>query len=179
MTPPELMFFSSHPPSLLQRIWLRTQMRKIDRALKQSDWLIVPFQFPWDEAPRWFSTLGLEEMLDHPELIIFDQPAWAVWNSLRGIVEGIGEGVSLEDGMQINADGDVPCVAREVHPSQISAGWFGLALERRRILKGDADGFRAFQVVVADKRGFLPWEAGYDEAVRIWQPGLYEPYSSD
>jgi hypothetical protein len=33
-------------------------------------------------------------------------------------------------------------------------------------------------LVVSDLGGWLPWEAGYDDSVRIWQPALYEPESA-
>jgi hypothetical protein len=63
---------------------------------------------------------------------------------------------------------------RKVHPSQVSS-WFGLATERRRRINGDSSGPAAFQLVLADRGGFLPWEPGYDEQARKWQPALYEP----
>lgn len=40
---------------------------------------------------------------------------------------------------------------------------------------GHRPNLRAFQFVTTDKSGFLPWEPGYDESARKWQPALYEP----
>lgn len=83
--------------------------------------------------------------------------------------------VEREDGMTWSEDAGSRCVARKVHPEQIAGGWFGLARERHRIVNGAPDGLAAFQLVGADKSGDLPWEPGYDKAVRKWQPPLYEP----
>lgn len=180
MTPPELMFFrNGHHPSLRERFWLAGQMRKAARRVKSSGWIAVPFQLPHEPAPRFLYTVGFDETLNQPELIIFDQPVEAALNEFHTAFQQLQTGdLALEDGMIWSQEGRSRCVARKVHPKQIAGGWFGLARERRRIVKGDADGLQAFQFVITDKSGFLPWEPGYDESVRKWQPALYEPPQS-
>ena len=177
MTPPELMFFrGDHRPGLRERLWLRGQLRKIGRHIQAEGWIAVPFQLPGDRAPRFFYTVGFDETLSQPELILFDQPAELVVGEFQTAFEQLQTGeLALEDGMTWVEQDGMRCILREVHPEQIAGGWFGLARERRRALKGAPDGLRAFQLVSADKAGFLPWEAGYDEAARQWQPALWEP----
>ncbi|CAN7584585.1 DUF4262 domain-containing protein [Phenylobacterium sp. LjRoot225] len=177
MTPPELMFFcNGRRPSLRERLWLSGQMRKVARHVKASGWTAIPFQLPHDAAPRFFYTVGFDETLNQPELIAFDQTVEVAVNQFHVAFQELQAGeLALEDGMVWAQDGPCRCVLRKVHPGQLANGWVGLARERRRIVKGDADGLQAFQLVATDRSGFLPWEPGYDEAVRKWQPALYEP----
>ena len=176
MAPPELMFFrNDRRPSLRERLWLRGQMRRIDRHVRATGWSAAPFQLPHDHAPRFFYTIGFDESLNQPELIVFDQAAEVAINAFYTAFERLRTGeLVLEDGMLWAEDDHGRCVARRVHPEQVAAGWLGLATERRRKTKGDADGLQAFQLVASDTSGFMPWESGYDESVRKWQPALYE-----
>lgn len=170
------MFFASRRPGLRERLWLRGQMRKIAPRVEADGWVIVPFQLPQDPAPRFFYTVGFDETLNQPELIMFDQPAEVAVSEFHTAFEQLQAGeLTLEDGMLWSKEGPRRSVARRVHPAEAAGGWLALAKERRRIVKGDASGLRAFQLVGCDKSGFLPWEPGYDEAVRKWQPALWEP----
>jgi hypothetical protein len=66
-------------------------------------------------------------------------------------------------------------VWRNVDPSQVESrvGWFTLAKMRRLAVKGEMFGLEVFQLVLADEKGILPWEAGYNESIRFRQPALY------
>jgi hypothetical protein len=180
MSEPQLQFFLSPPASPLQRwrnaIWLASQMSKVDHFVRRDGLAVVPFQLRGDRRSRYSYSVGFDEAFDGPELILFDQ----AWEVAAGVFFEVREGIlrgelALHDGMLWAEDGQGRCVWREVHPSQGAAGWLGLAGERRGRLRGAAEGLQAFQLVASDTSGFLPWEPGYDESVRKWQPALYEP----
>jgi hypothetical protein len=178
MSPPQLQFMLSPPASPLQRIrnhlWLESQMRKVDRFVRSDGLAVVPFKLPHDREPRYSYSVGLDEAFGQPELIVFDQRWESASSQFFAARAGLLSGeLKLEDGMLWAEDGQGRCVLRRVHPTQV-AGWLGLACERRRRLKGSAEGLEAFQFVATDLGGWLPWEAGYDESVRIWQPALWE-----
>ena len=183
MSPPQMQFFFDPPKSALQklrnRLWLRSQMRKVDHFVWRHGLAVVPFQLPQDLAPRYSYSVGFDETFGHPELIVFDQP----WETASAEFFHVRERLfrnqlELEDGMVWIESEDGRCVWRKVHPSQAASGWMGLARERRRQRTGDDAGLQAFQLVATDKAGVLPWEAGYDEAARRWQPALWEAVES-
>lgn len=155
-------------------------MRNVAKVVGQHGWTTVPVSGP-DDGPSWVYTVGFDETLRHPELIIFDTPYEAAAMELHTAFEGLRSGeLKLEDGMVWAEDQSGRCIVRKVHADRISGeGWFSLALHRRRTLKGDWNGLEAFQLVLADRAGVLPWKAGYDEAARRYQPALYLPPSED
>jgi hypothetical protein len=83
-------------------------------------------------------------------------------------------GNPIEDGIVWAQDERGRSVMRSLHPTRLKdEGWLGLARERYRSTNGTLDGFRAFQIVLSDLNGRLPWEPGHDEGARRWQPELY------
>jgi hypothetical protein len=168
-----------HNLSFTDRIWLARQMRNVARMVGEHGWVPVPVEAPG--GPSWVYTVGFDETLAHPELIMFDTPYEAAAGEIHSAFEQLRSGeLTIEDGMVWAEEGAARCVVRKVHPERISGeGWFSLALHRRRIVKRDYHGLAAYQLVLTDKSGRLPWEAGYDESVRRFQPALYLPRDQD
>ena len=168
-----------HNLSFADRIWLGRQMRHVANMVAAHGWVPVPLQ--GRAGPSWVYTVGFDETLGHPELILFDAPYEFAATEFHAAFEGIKSGgLLLADGMTWSEEGVGKCIVRKVHPDRISgAGWFSLALHRRRIVKGDYFGLEAYQLVLPDKSGRLPWDAGYDESIRKWQPALWEPLDSE
>jgi hypothetical protein len=137
----------------------------------------VPFQMPHDRAPRWFYTAGFHERLAHPEMIVFDVPAETALGAFQTAFDTLsGGGQALQDGMVWAQEGRVRTVLREAHVESLNrTGWLALAQERYRRKTGNLQGFRAFQIVLPDREGRLPWEPGHDEDARRLQPQLYDP----
>lgn len=182
MTPPETMFFRPRRngrvalAGLKERLWLRSRMRWLTKVVRELGWAAVPVRFPQDDRDRWVYTVGFSEALNHPELIVFDMPHQNAFEEFYVIFEAVRLGqLTIEDGMVWSEEGEPRCVLRRVHPQNVTAGWFGLAEERRRLRRGEVAGLEAFQLVLCDRNGCLPWEPGYDETVRQFQPALYEP----
>ncbi len=152
--------------------------RDVDQRVRKHGWTAI-YVGDYATAPTWTYTIGLEETLGQPELVVFDitqEDANAVlWSAYEELKQGT---LVLQDGMRWPADEtERPLVWRKVHPSQIEgrADWFALALMRRAARTGEMRGLQAFQLVLSDENGRLPWEEGYDERIRFRQPALYLP----
>ncbi|CAN7584590.1 DUF4262 domain-containing protein [Phenylobacterium sp. LjRoot225] len=124
-------------------------------------------------APSWAYTIGFDESLDHPELVAFDLPK-AVANELfwRSFEAARTRQLAIEDGLQAPFT-DTRCVWRKVHPDH-TGEWLTLACMRRFARTGMRVGLEAYQFVLSDRAGLLPWEPGYDERLRHLQRALWE-----
>jgi hypothetical protein len=154
--------------------------RDTDRRIRKYGWTAI-YVGDYDSAPTWVYTIGIEEALGQPELAIFDVPAESanplLWRAFRELQQGL---LVLEDGKPwLTGEAEHTVVWRRVHQSQIEspAGWFTLAVMRRLVQRGQVFGLEVFQLVLPDGNGRMPWDPGYDEALRALQPVLYLPYS--
>lgn len=129
-----------------------------------------------DREPRACSyTIGFDETLDHPELIIFDVPGDAANEVFWQVFKQIRDGqLVLTDGLDWSDDPDLGLAWRKVHPDWINE-WLPWARLRRFKVTGKPYGLEAYQLVLCDPEGRLPWEPGYDERLRPRQPSLWEP----
>lgn len=126
------------------------------------------------DPPAWAYTVGFDETLNHPELVVFDMPKLAAAGALAHVYDEVQAGrMRLEDGALVEG-ANVRCAWRKVHPDQIG-DWLPLACFRRHAVSGKRYGLEAFQMVLGDPQGVLPWEPGYDESLRSLQPALYQP----
>lgn len=113
-----------HNLSFSQRIWLARQMRHVASMVGQHGWRPVPVEAP--EGPSWVYTIGFDETLGHPELIIFDTHYEAAAGEFHDAFEQLRSGeLTIEDGMTWSEHEGGRCVVRRVHPDRISGeGWF-------------------------------------------------------
>ena len=126
----------------------------------------------YDTPPAWSYTVGFDETLNHPELVVFDLPKKSAVCTLGYFYDEIRAGrVLVEDGGDASAS-NTRCVWRKAHPDQLPE-WLPLALWRRYAVTGKRHGLEAFQLVLSDPDGRLPWEDGYDERLRTLQPALW------
>jgi hypothetical protein len=165
----------------LRQGWRQKEMEK---RIQQHGWVAAALG-DYERGRSWFYTIGFDETLSQPELILFDMPSdianGVLWRAYRDLKSGV---LRLEDGAPWVVEGDPVGVWRRVHASQIDGpdGWFASALSRREQLTGSRGGLQAFQLVGASPDGRYPWENGYDESIRFKQPALYlacEPYYAD
>jgi hypothetical protein len=152
---------------------------QLDRAVDEHGWTAV-YVGDYRSAPTWTYTTGFHETLGQPEVIIVDIPQesanrllWDVFEQLRD------QRLRLQDGKVWPEDSERPGVWRQVHRTQLESadGWFTFAMVRSLARGGTPFDFDAFQLVLPDNEGRLPWEAGYDETLRPRQPTLYLPHA--
>jgi hypothetical protein len=162
---------------LFPRLWMAWYAWGLRRSVRRLGWTGV-YVGDYASIPTWVYTVGLDETLNHPELIIFDIRQCDANNILWETFESLRSGVLvLEDRLMWPGAGDHPMVWRKVHPSNIDAeqGWFTFALRRRFERTRRNWGLEAFQLVLSDGDGHLPWDEGYDERLRKRQPALWDP----
>lgn len=151
--------------------------KNLDRRVRKHGWTGV-YVGRYGDAPAWTYSLGFDETLNQPEVVIFDVPQESAQTLLWQAFDELKNGqLQFEDGATWSGGAEPAPKWRKVHPSQISGivGWLGLAERRRFKRTGQRSGLEAFQLVLPDAGGHFPWEAGYDEHLRPLQPALYLP----
>jgi hypothetical protein len=149
-----------------------------ERRVRRHGWTAI-YVGDYRTSPTWAYTVGFLSSLGAPEVILFDVPQesangifWKVFQELKA-----GELV-MRDG-EAWASAEKPVVWREVHPSRYvdnEEPWLGLAQTMACIqATPSSPEFRAFQLVLSDQDGRLPWEPQYDERLRPLQRELYLP----
>jgi hypothetical protein len=146
--------------------------------IEQHGWTAI-YVGDYSTAPTWAYTIGFQRSLGAPEVIVFDIPqasANALFHELFREIQA-GELV-IRDGERWRPNDGV-MTWRKVHPSRFADDpeqpWLGLAVDFDIILGGGGQEFEAYQLVVGDAEGNLPWEPGYDERLRARQRALWEP----
>lgn len=149
--------------------------RDVDRRIRKHGWTAI-YVGDYASSPTWTYTIGLKETLGQAEVVIFDIPQASANELLWTIFDEMKQGKLVpEDGKPWHPEEwDARFVWRKVDPSQVESadGWFTLAAMRRCLVKEEAP---VFQLVLADENQRLPWEPGYNEALRVRQPALYLP----
>jgi hypothetical protein len=159
-----LMFFHR-----LLSAWHRFDPRK---RVARHGWTAI-YVGDFRTAPTWVYTVGFHGTLGQPEVVVFDLPQDAANTLLWQVFEEVRDGdLTLEDGAAWSSAA-TPCVWRKVHEGRfgewLTLAW-GAALGSDRFR-----GFEAYQLVLSDAEGKLPWEAGYDERLRPLQVALWDP----
>jgi hypothetical protein len=130
-------------------------------------------------APTWAYTIGYQRSLGAPEIVVFDIPQESANALFFEVFREIqSRELVVRDGERWRpADGAM--VWRKVHPSRFvddpENPWLGLAVDFGLLLGEASQEFEAYQLVMGDADGNLPWEPGYDERLRPRQRALWEP----
>ena len=148
----------------------------VARVVRKRGWRGVYVGAYDSPTPCWIYSVGFWECVGSPEVIVFDAPKLTANTTLLSVFDELRSGaLRLEDGARWEDDwGGPAAVWRKVHPSQLDMKWLRLAQWYRAQTTG-SDDLDAFQLVLPDNDGHLPWEEGYDERLRPLQPALYLP----
>ena len=125
-------------------------------------------------------TTGFQDALDVPDVVTFgwtmDDANGLLWAIFRGLKTGE---LTMQDfGVWDAPWGPVPKVAwRSVHRSQIRREFFNISIIMAERAGRPREDVQAFQLVVGDRNGVMPWESGFDMDAKPIQPRLWEPYS--
>jgi hypothetical protein len=157
--------------SLFNRLFVKWCVHAAGRRIRRHGFQAT-YVGAYDDPPAWAYTVGFDETLDHPELVLFDSPRKSAAHTLACFYDEIRAGrMVVEEGADPGAS-NTRCVWRKVHPDQLAV-WLPLAIWRRYAVTGQRYGLEAFQLVLSDPDGRLPWEEGYDERLRGLQPALW------
>ena len=120
-----------------------------------------------DDLPPFSYSLGIEQSLKLPELIVIGLRAEVGQAAINACYEQMQSGTRIEPGMRV-ADllGGFECVIGEVSEAK-RRQYMGWACW----LHQDA-GFRAYQIIFPNTSGVFPWEEKADNWFKSWQPLL-------
>ncbi len=158
----------------LRRGW---HLRDIERRVALYGWTVIYVDGD-EQSPTWAYSIGPPVGGQGGEIVMFDGGRDDVATVFEKAREEICSGqLVLEDGRPWLEDLGGRAVWRRVHPSQLASPdqWFAAAqaLAARRGVVGRVS--EMFQLVLPDGELRLPWEPGYDEALRARQPALWLP----
>jgi len=151
-------------------------LRDLDKRIQRHGWTAM-YVGDFEASPCWAYSIGFEENLGQPEVVVFDITQADANSLLWWIYKSIENGeLKPREGEVWAPEGELIGVWREVHSTQVDNpdGWFAAALGRRQ-RKGATQPLRAFQLVMRDEAQKLPWEEGYNERLRMKQAALYLP----
>jgi hypothetical protein len=142
---------------------------KIEWMIETAGWALEPVGAePSADPPRpaYAYTIGLPALVGFPEIAVFGLTP-AASNGLIGmVVEQLRAGLEIPLGAELVGllDHDLRCVFA---PVDVLAwdGWFDTATAWYR-----GGPFEVVQLVYPDRNGFLPYELGYDQRMRLAQP---------
>jgi Domain of unknown function (DUF4262) len=149
---------------------------KIAWMIETRGWAIEPVAaHPETDPPTpgYAYTIGFEAAFTFPEVAIFGLTPVAA-SGLAGLVaEFLGAGTELPVGALFTGllDNDLRCallpvdVGSHAHLFAAAVAWHGAA------------DFHVVQLVWPDRNGWLPWESGFDQKLRLAEPVLGEPPS--
>ena len=136
----------------------------------------------YETCPTWAYTIGFHTSLGAPEIVVFDVPITTANGLFHAIYDDLKTGkLSIRDGEPWRPDEvDNPLVWRQVHSSRLYDNdpenpWLALAEDHATILAPERGPISAFQLVLTDAGGHLPWDPQYDETLRPRQRELYLP----
>jgi hypothetical protein len=164
----------------MPRYDLRMTRRSTDSGLSERDksvlqrreehgWFVNMVQADSD-LPAFAYSFGLFEEFKHPESIIFGLDSAVMHNIINDAGDEIRKGTRHTD---TTMTGDLlegyDCAFRRVNPLQYRETcawtvWFYESIE-----------FPALQLFWPDKGGRFPWDEGFTEALRHFQPDLSKP----
>jgi hypothetical protein len=163
---------------ILQRAYHRWDVKRRIRRLGWTGIYVGDYQ----SAPAWAYTIGFHSSLGAPEVIVFDIPKASANGVFHEIYSDLKAGrLVMRDGEEWRpGEHEKPLIWREVHPSRLYDNdpenpWLGLAETFAAILAPGRVEFSAFQLVISDPDGHMPWDPQYDERLRPLQRELYLP----
>lgn len=143
---------------------------KIDRDIRRVGWAVIAvFADTQAMQPGFSYTVGFEETLDFPEVIVFGLPPEHAQTILNTLGERIKKGRTPPFGKRLSelAEGH-ELLLQEIGTAAAAEYMFQAAA------RYDGWNFRAAQLIWPDPRNRMPWEPGYDNRFRTAQPLLYE-----
>jgi hypothetical protein len=135
-------------------------------------------------TPSWAYTIGFLAR-GHPELVTIGLSPTSSHAFVHFAFQQLQLGDPLEEGREHRRVcwNDLPvsvvplALDRFVPPSSLMSAWWGFYAARGGELPAEP---RASQLVWPDMHGRLPWDPGFDESLRIYQPLLDEvPWAPD
>lgn len=128
----------------------------LSKMMMKHGWIVTGV-----ENLNLYYTVGLNQMYDHPEIVIHGLPTRIAYHFLHDLVKKIAAGEKFEPGK------DYPDIAANfptqfIEVNEVNRGsWMAMAYN----FNGGPT-YRALQLVWTDTKGKFPWDAGFEERFR-------------
>lgn len=142
---------------------------KIAWMIETNGWALeaVPPRSDTDPpVPSYAYSIGVPDAADFPDVAVFGLTPVAVRGLVDLVVSARRGGTELPLGMELVGllDGELRCLFAPID-LEVHAAWFPTATA----WYGDRP-VEMVQLLYPDRRGFLPYEAGYEQRMRLAQP---------
>ena len=144
---------------------------KIEWMIETDGWALEPVPPRSDTdppTPSYAYTIGLPALLGFPEVAVFGLTPVAARGLVGLVVDAVRGGTEIPFGVELVGllDNELRCVFGAVDTAEFGA-FFGTAQAWYR-----GEPFQMVQLIYPDRNGFLPYEAGFDQRLRLAQPVL-------
>jgi hypothetical protein len=144
---------------------------KIEWMIETNGWALEPVSPRSDTdppTPAYAYTIGLPALAGFPEIATFGLTPVAVNGLIGLVVDALRGGTEIPLGVELLGllDNDLRCMFAPIDTAEFGA-FFGTAAAWYRGAE-----FSAVQMYYPDRNGFMPYEAGFEQRLRLAQPLL-------
>ncbi len=151
-------------------------LEKIEWMIETTGWAIEPVAPSTDTDPPvagYSYTIGFPAAFGFPEVLMFGLTPVAARGLFGLVADLLGGGTQIPVGVPVIGvlDGEQRCVFAPID----TAEWSPLLDTAAKWYRGAS--FAAVQLLWPDRNGFLPYEAGFEQRMRLAQPviGTLDP----
>ena len=142
---------------------------KIEWMIESNGWALEPVPPRHDTdppTPSYAYTIGVPDLVEFPDIAVFGLTPVAA-NGLIGLcVDALRGGTQIPFGVELVGllDNELRCMFAPIDLADFG-GWFDTAASWYR---GEA--FSMVQLLYPDRNGFMPYETGFEQRLRLAQP---------
>lgn len=146
-----------------------SELDKIEWMIDQQGWAIEPVTPRSDTdppTPAYAYTIGVPALVGFPEIAVFGLTPVASRGLIGLVVDACRGGTEIPIGVELVGllDNELRCAFAAVDLEQFGA-FFGTAVAWYR-----GEPFSLVQLVYPDRNGFMPYEDGFEQRLRLAQP---------
>jgi len=144
---------------------------KIEWMIETNGWALEPvLARPQDEppTPSYAYSIGVPEAVGFPEIAVFGLAPAAANGLVTLVVDACRGGTDIPLGVELVGllDNELRCLFAPIDLDE-HGEWFPTAFAWYR-----GEPFSIVQLLFPDRNGFMPYETGYDQRMRLAQPVL-------
>lgn len=142
---------------------------KIEWMIETNGWALEPIGPDPDAVPPrpgYAYSIGMPDAVGFPDVAVFGLTPVAANGLVTLVADACRGGTEIPLGVELVGflDNELRCLFASIQPDLWSE-WFATAMSW---YQGAPSGF--VQLVYPDRNGFLPYEAGYEQRLRLAQP---------
>lgn len=142
---------------------------KIEWMIETNGWALEPVAADAEAdppRPGYAYSIGMPDAVDFPDVAVFGLTPVAANGLVTLVADACRGGTAIPLGIELVGllDNDLRCVFAPIEPEVLPI-WFDTALAW---YAGAPSTF--VQLMYPDRNGFLPYETGYDQRLRLAQP---------